>query len=225
MKYVLNTGRAFIDINKRDSEGHTILKNLAGNQYLGYTAEKFAALLDAGADIHARDSSGRTSLHIAILTAKQPDEPEREVCAIILLIERIKQIKRREDIFASDDRGRSIFDDAYECDHSRWSLGSYRCDLWDHVLIRCDLGELIRPPEERIYHYTDDYTEDHFRSLWKGWEHLFPYSRETSSACPVLILEDESEDDESEDDEYEDWDEDENDDEGEDREEEDADED
>ena len=124
---------------------------------------------------------------------------ESEVRAIILLIE------RGAEIFTSDDYGRSIFDDAYECDHDWWrTSGSYRGDLWDHVLIRCGYGEYIRPPEERIYHYTDEYTEDDFRSLWEGWEHLFPYTRETSSPCSVLILKDEYEDDEYEDDEYED---------------------
>jgi hypothetical protein len=63
-------------------------------------------------------------------------------------------------------------------------LGSYRGDLWDYALLRCGLGELIGS-NERIYHYTQFYTEDMFKSLWTGWEHLFPYSQEVS--CPVLI--------------------------------------
>ena len=196
---ILDTGRFFINLNEKDSRGRTILTSFAANYGPGYNADKFAVLLDRGADIHIRNAHGQTCLHVAVVNANYVDV-ESDARAIILLIE------RGADISTLDDRGRSIFHDAYECHHDRWwrASGSYRGDLWDHVLIRCGYGERIRPPEERIYHYTHRYTEDKFRSLWEGWEHLFPYTRETSSPCSVLILKDEYEDDEYEDDEYED---------------------
>ena len=196
---ILDTCRPFINLNEKSSRGETILTMFAANYSPGYNADKFAVLLDRGADISIRNAHGQTCLHLAVLNAKGGVDMESEVRAIILLIE------RGADISTSDDYGRSIFDDAYECDHDWWrTSGSYRGDLWDHVLIRCGYGEYIRLPEERKYHYTDLYTEDDFRSLWEGWEHLFPYTRETSSPCSVLILKDEYEDDEYEDDEYED---------------------
>jgi hypothetical protein len=165
----------------------------AENIGVGYHADIFAMLLDKGADIHARDITGRTCLHIAACKAgyRYKGDIRDNARAILLLIE------RGADISTLDYNGRSIFDDAYECDHGDpVPLGSYRGDLWDHVLIRSGHGERIRPPEERIYHYTERYIEYNFRLLWEGWEYLFPYSHQTSSPCPILILEDEDGEDE-----------------------------
>ncbi|KAH9882577.1 hypothetical protein J1614_000813 [Plenodomus biglobosus] len=190
MKDVLDVGKCYINLNQRDSGGHTPLLWHARKLNSSHRAEKFAALLDRGADIHARDLSGRTCLHLAVYNAEFRYRPDirDDARALVLLIE------RGADIFTLEYNGRSIFDDAYECDHFSWprysklATGSYTADLWDHVLIRTGHEERSRPAEERIYHYTAEYTEDHFRLLWEGWEHLFPYSCETSSPCPVLIF-------------------------------------
>ncbi|KAH7068946.1 hypothetical protein BKA63DRAFT_98278 [Paraphoma chrysanthemicola] len=204
LKDALDGGKLFIDLHARFRHEKTLLI-MHANHSGGFRADIFAALLDRGADIHVRDGSGRTCLHVAVMNARNRNGVEQDVCALMLLIQ------RGANIFTSDIHGRSLFDDAYECHRDSFrswdrSPGSYRGDLWDHVLIRCNLGEHIRPPEERIYHYTDWYTEDHFKSLWEGWEHLFPYPRGTSSPCPVLILDDEYSDDEDEDEDYDDED-------------------
>lgn len=156
---VLDTSKIFINLNERDSIGRTLLLVLARNTDAGYNADKFAALLDRGADIHARDAKGNTCLHEAIVNAWNGAEMESDARAIMLLI------SRGADVFTSNYHGRSIFDDVYECHHGWRASGSCRGDLWDHVLIRCGYGKHIRAPEKRIYHYTKHYTEDHFRSL------------------------------------------------------------
>lgn len=153
---------------------------LAQDKVYGPSARKFKLLLDRGADIKARDHFGRNCLHMAVMTAGRPIEGDREMEAISLLIQ------RGADIFNVDNSGCSIFDTAYACDHDCISfLGGYRGDLWDAALSRCGYGEYIRKPEERVRHYTAHYTENDFRSLWKGREHLRPYfSEETGSLCP-----------------------------------------
>ncbi|KAF2012943.1 hypothetical protein BU24DRAFT_465291 [Aaosphaeria arxii CBS 175.79] len=191
LREVLDIGKPFIDLNERDLNGNTPLL-LHCNEGKGHSyADIFTELLDRGADIHGRDLSGRTCLHLATRTAGffGVRDIRDDARALILLIE------RGSNIFTWDYNGRSIFDDAYECNHEdRPPLGSLRGDLWDHVLIRSGHREHMRPPEERIYHYTRRYTEEHSRLLWEGWEHLLPYSDETSTSCPVLTRWDEDDD-------------------------------
>jgi hypothetical protein len=192
---VLDHGQMFINLEERGERGDTLLMLLARNYGHGYLAEKFDTLLNRGADIHARNYSGQTCLHIAVINVRWPSVKVDEVGAIVLLIQ------RGADIFTTDDAGVSIFENAYKCGHDTrrgCPNGSYQGDLWDAVLSRCGLGEHIWPPEERVYHYTKVYTESHFRQLWEGWEHLFPYPPGTSSPCPCTILEDVDEDEDEE---------------------------
>jgi hypothetical protein len=186
IKALLHADSPFINVEERYEMGDTLLMQYARGFMYGYNASGFEVLLDNGSDILARDSSGRTCLHIAIMHAKHSYHSEQEINALTLLIQ------RGASIFVKDNSGRSIFADAYTCDHRPpFSLGSYRGDLWDAVLIRCGLGEHIWPPEERCYHYTKRYTEAHFKKLWEGWEHLYPYPPGTSTRCPEMLDEEE----------------------------------
>lgn len=153
---------------------------MASNMSLGHDYSLFKLLLDRGADIEARNNVGRNCLWFAVLHAAIKGTVEQEMEAIILLIQ------RGANIFTTDIFGRSIFDDAYECDHdNRFSLGGYVGDLWDAVSSRCDYGEYMRRPDDRLCHYTERYTQEHFQRLWRGREHLCIYL-EAFKALPVL---------------------------------------
>ncbi|KAF2255236.1 hypothetical protein BU26DRAFT_152689 [Trematosphaeria pertusa] len=144
---------------------------------------RFKLLLDRGANIHARDNRGMTCLHIAVQSARPRNHlntrVEEDMEAITLLTQ------RGADIFTTDYSGRSIFDDAYVCDHEKeYPRGSYRGDLWDAALFRCGHGEHIQRPEERMCHYTQWYTEEEFARLWEGMAQDCPYISTPSAICP-----------------------------------------
>ena len=148
---------------------------LADNVSDGYDAMKFKLLLDRGANIHARNHGGLTCLHKAVVRARTC---KNEMEAIVLLVQ------CGANIFTTDNLGRSIFDDAYDCDHEEYRpLGGYRGDLWDAVLAQCGYESYIRRPEQRLCHYTVRYSREDFERLWKGREHLCPYFSDSSAVC------------------------------------------
>lgn len=174
----------FINLDERDMDGRTPLMAALRS---GFTEEDLPAatklFIEKGADIHARDVLGRTCLHVAVMGVGPVSQMKWLLHAAIILIQ------HDADIFAKDFSGRSIFDDAYECDHiSPQPMGSARGDLWDTALLRCGLGEHIYPPAERKYHFTTWYTESMFETLWKGYKNLCPYPPRSSSPCPIIIM-------------------------------------
>ncbi|KAF2477712.1 uncharacterized protein BDR25DRAFT_308592 [Lindgomyces ingoldianus] len=73
---------------------------------------KFKLLLDSAANLMPQSYEKQTCLQIAIRNVHFPKKLVKDMEAIVLLIQ------YGVDIFATDDPGRSIFDDAYECDHN-----------------------------------------------------------------------------------------------------------
>jgi len=105
----------------------------------------------------------------------------------------VRLIHYGANVFTTDNCGRSIFDDAYDCDHDDWRpLGAYRGDLWDAVLAQCGYENCIRTPEQRMCHYTEWYGREDFERLWKGREHLCPYFSGLSEHCPLYEVPSES---------------------------------
>jgi hypothetical protein len=183
----------FINLDQRNAQGYTALMDLLRFYHIKRELPAATRLfIERGADIHARNIHGRTCLHIAVMEAISIHEIEGLLHAIIILIQ------HGADIFAKDFSGRSIFNDAYECDHSQWLKGSAKGDLWDAALVRCGLGEHIYQPEERKYHFTQRYTESMFETLWKGYEHLCPYPPGTSSPCSIMNMDTKNEEAEKE---------------------------
>jgi hypothetical protein len=186
LKVILDFSPLFIHLEETDQHGNTALLQLLGHIGFGcHDTMRVKLLLDRGANIRARNSLGNNCLQIALNSAcapgvsRVPDMDEME--AVILLIQ------RGADVFNTDNSNRSTFDDAYVCDHgsSGSFLGGYRGDLWDAALSRCDYSDYMRKPEDRVRHYTKYYTQEDFRLLWKGREHLCPYFPEDSgSLCP-----------------------------------------
>jgi hypothetical protein len=153
-----------------DSGKTPFLEHCSGSWY---TVETLSFLLARGANIHTRDSSGQTCLHLCFYG----------VLAIrgIMGLQRCRHaqtylIRRGADVFAVDSTGSSVSDMAYgACGPDRYSSASG--DLWDVVLADCgyDVAQFRKAHLPRKARYGGWYTRQVFEELWKGQEHLCPY--------------------------------------------------
>ena len=129
------------------------------------------ALLDLGANINARDVSGRTCLHIFMGHLHGDVRVRKDYGVLECLIE------RGADVNAQDNSGTSVSRVAYTRLYRRCrDIGSYAGDLWDSFLQSCGYNiEEYRRDKCRKAKYTKRYTRTHFEMLWEGKEHLCPY--------------------------------------------------
>lgn len=120
-------------------------------------------LLDRGADVSARDSQGRTCLHLCV--SNLAGEILQEEFLSLL-------IEHGADVCAKDNDGISVSEVCYaQQDDSAFQ--SHDCDIWDEVL--CKFGYNLTSfrtgfPRKSIY-----YNRKGFESIWEGYEHLCPY--------------------------------------------------
>ncbi|KAF2963472.1 hypothetical protein GQX73_g10101 [Xylaria multiplex] len=126
-----------------------------------FTGEHFSLLLRLGADIQARDSRGRSCLHIYIQTLGLWSAI-REVEIIRFLIQ------NGADIHARDDNGIGVYEVAYHNGYYK-DIGSKPGDVWDYILQDCghDIRQFRRDHQRRAV-YTKYYTRENFEELWRG---------------------------------------------------------
>ena len=165
---LLDLGREFAHIELADSYGRTPLLRIC-SWYSTYSVEAFSYLIDAGADINARDGTGATCLHLAIENAKRPLGDEFEAISYL--------VRRGADVNAMTTEGMSVSEVAYTPSSTDivYKLGSYRGDLWDAVLARTDHDPVPLPHDRHHKQFTACYTRADFEALWSGQEHLCPY--------------------------------------------------
>ncbi|KAK6063691.1 hypothetical protein SCUP515_12216 [Seiridium cupressi] len=88
------------------------------------------------------------------------------------------------DVLAKDRFGVTVSHSAVwnvSTDYYAWRepIGSYTCDLWDSALSACGYDmAAVRGNRPFGVRYTEHYTKQHFRALWRGQEHLCPYPQE-----------------------------------------------
>jgi len=147
----------------------------------------FSALVDADAAVEDVNSVefyclrifGLTNFQIALSYAWHPENNDERDALIFL-------IQRGANIHAEDSEGKPVVHYAYTrklrayCSNRCWdcqgSLGGYRGDLFDAVVVACgyDLHQ-FRKDHPRKPCWTDRYQRVHFEQLWEGREHLCPY--------------------------------------------------
>ncbi|KAK0652665.1 hypothetical protein B0T16DRAFT_490474 [Cercophora newfieldiana] len=170
----LDLGREFAHIELADSHGRTPLLRIC-SWYSTYSVEAFSYLIDAGADINARDSTNATCLHLAIENAKRPHSDELDVLCYL--------VHRGADVNAVTAEGMSVSDVAYNPSSTDivYKLGSYRGDLWDAVLARTGHNPAAAPNDRQPKQFTASYIRADFEALWNGQEHLCPYFHDQAS--------------------------------------------
>jgi Ankyrin repeat len=167
----------FIDIqNHRNPDGDTLILLTSKNFCNGYNPEIFSMLLNRGANIQDQDDFGRSCLHLCV---------ERAHFNSLVELQSLKfLISKGADPFAVDDDGMSVSDYAYRDSlrDKRFSLGSYRGDLWDAALAQSGFDMLeTRQSQPRRPNYTtpnvygNQYLREDFKRLWEGFEDLCPY--------------------------------------------------
>jgi hypothetical protein len=139
-----------------------------------YTVESFSYLLSRGADIRARDFTGRTCLHEAARYlyghVGQGTYHLQQVRSALAYL-----IRHGADIAALDNEGKSVSEVVYDMDRCMFS--SVGGDLWDLVLADCgyDVAQFRTAGHPRKARYYKHYTRQDFEELWRGQEHLCPY--------------------------------------------------
>ncbi len=170
MKLYLDSCEGFAGMSSRDTGGRTpFLSACCGQEY---SKQVFSFLLDRGANVSDLDSACRSCLHLCLKTAGGSDRIEKQLEALICLIE------RGADVWARDHAGQSVSHVVYSLDFFSYSFGSYRRDLWDLVLTASGYDVLkVLGNFRRVgwYPKTEHYSRTHFRRLWEGREHLCPY--------------------------------------------------
>ncbi|KAM7196354.1 hypothetical protein V8F33_006263 [Rhypophila sp. PSN 637] len=141
------------------------------------SVEGLSILLNRGANIHARDKSGRTCLALCVsnLTfyyrrSRSAAEELAETRAVLRSL-----IRRGADVFALDDLELSVSEAAY---YNKYEDTSAPGDLWDVVLADCGFDVAwfrMKYGIRRRAGYRRGYTRQVFEDLWKGQEHLCPY--------------------------------------------------
>ena len=181
---MLDIARPFIDLEGKDSLGLLPLFMIPEYSTQDSSSSKLSLLLARGANLHARDDDGRTSLHKFIRKAV-PNSAPGDLQSMVLLI------RSGADVYSVDKRGRSVSESAYmyrrlDKFHFR---GGLRGDLWDAALSQCgyDLHELRRGYHRRP-RYTQKYTRKHFERLWSGREEFCPYFHDPPVWCPRSTL-------------------------------------
>ncbi|KAI0455707.1 ankyrin repeat-containing domain protein [Xylaria acuta] len=167
-------GKLFVDINEPLPTGippflHSCT-SFAGDR----AVEGLCKLLDAGANINARDDEGQSCLHRCLRCFWAPLENTwiRKHFDVVQLL-----LTRGADVYARDNRGQSVCEVAYsQKDLQYGKRGSYVGDLWDAVLHSCgyDIAE-FRQGNQRRANYTEIYTRQDFETIWKGKEDQCPY--------------------------------------------------
>ncbi|KAI1747172.1 hypothetical protein F4782DRAFT_449300 [Xylaria castorea] len=137
-----------------------------------YSAEKFSVLLKLGANIEARDPSGRSCLHICLFHLSLfPESGQYEAIKFL--------IRNGADINARNNDGETVHEVAYRQGHSSLGFlhhGSFNGDFWDAVLQDCGYEiSKFRQGYQRRAVYVKYYTRRHFMQLWKGRESHCPY--------------------------------------------------
>ncbi|KAI0856822.1 ankyrin [Xylaria cubensis] len=161
----------FADINYVFPNGCTPLLEMCENYGTSFSAENFSFLLKRGANIKARDTRGRTCLHICLSSLRDLRVSEQHEAIVFL-------IQNGADIDARDDDGKTVHEIAYLQDHCKMGLhiGSLAGDLWDSVLEAYEYDILkLRQKYQRRAVYRGHYTRQNFVELWKGRESHCPY--------------------------------------------------
>ncbi|KAK9772528.1 putative Kinetochore-associated protein MTW1 [Seiridium cardinale] len=135
-------------------------------------------LLSRGASISETDADKRTCLHLCLesITCLWKYQGQQEVLIFL--------IKSGADVLAKDRFGVTVSHSAVwnvSTDYYAWRepIGSYTCDLWDSALSACGYDmTTVRGNRPFGVRYTEHYTKQHFRDLWRGQEHLCPYPQE-----------------------------------------------
>ncbi|KAI0531906.1 ankyrin [Xylaria digitata] len=139
----------------------------------GFTEERLSLLLRLGADIQARDSMGRSCLHICFQNLRLRSAIQ-EFAAIRVLIQ------NGADIHARDENGDTAYQAAYRGIYSYYDVGSKAGDLWDCLLQDCgyDIRQFRKDHQRRAV-YVEKYTREDFEKLWSGRESQCPYWDDT----------------------------------------------
>ncbi|KAI0540429.1 ankyrin repeat-containing domain protein [Xylaria digitata] len=133
-------------------------------------AERVRRFLDAGANVHLRNNSGQSCLHICLQNARTHLKASHDLIrsqfhAIKLLIE------RGADVYAVDKFGKSVSGSVYADMISGFAGG-----LWDSVLQSCGYGIAeFRKNYKRSASYDENYSRRGFEVLWEGREDQCPY--------------------------------------------------
>ncbi|KAK9415429.1 putative Kinetochore-associated protein MTW1 [Seiridium unicorne] len=185
MQLMLDRGNYFVNPSTRTEQDMTPLLYMCdefGHNNCQADMKTFivtaSLLLSRGATISETDADKRTCLHLCLesITCLWKYQGQQE--ALIFLI------KRGADVLAKDRFGVTVSHSAVwnvSTDYYAWRepIGSYTCDLWDFALSACGYDmAAVRGNRPFGVRYTEHYTKQHFRALWRGQEHLCPYPQE-----------------------------------------------
>ena len=173
-QYLLDQAAAFANAtSERPGPSHASPFLLICERFNGvYLTSLMELLLNRGASLLERDLFGRTCLHVSIISVLAHDnfDPVQDRDKILLLV------KCGADIRAKDNLGMTASHFAMQSpDRTPWSE-TYKNDLWDAILAisGLDITEFGGNPA-RPGRYRGQYTKDHFRRLWTGYEAVCPY--------------------------------------------------
>ena len=125
-------GNEFINYEAKNRYGQTVLLRCSNGCGYGLNAPCIRLLIDHGASVMAKDNCGRTCLHYALDSLRNPSQVSEKESLLLL-------VKAGADVYAVDDNGISVSDVTYtRSDYDKmFNLGTYRGDLWDEVLTEC----------------------------------------------------------------------------------------
>lgn len=170
MKIVLNNSDGFFTIESGiDPQGFNVTPLLSHCSAGRFNVEGLSLLVDRGAKISARDSLGRTCLHLCFGFPWSTDigYTQRAQAGLAYLLD------HGANPFAIDDMDVSVSELAYfDTDRGSSRMG----DVWDAVLADFGFGIAdFRREYPRVPRYCRFYTRRDFEELWVGREHLCPY--------------------------------------------------
>lgn len=150
---ILNLGGEFINYEGRNKNGETLLLLSSLGLASGLQSPFIKMLLDHGASVKARDNLGKTCLHLALSSLRNPEKTSEKDSLLLL-------VKAGADVYATDYSGISVSNQT-----SHWpDISAYRRNLWDEVLTECGYDPTTVREQYQDLEVVSDSEEEVFNS-------------------------------------------------------------